>query len=254
MTALAGARGAGYHRAMRVLLPLVAAAITACSFVPSGTAGGDGGGGPGDGGAGDGGDAAASCAVVASPVMSGGEVLGSTGGGTARPPLVCPTDELPVGASFDLTDGVINNHGGQRVVAGVHLRCARVAMIGGVATATPTGTLDHHGDTTPNCNAYDPATRSAEATCPAGTLLVGFDANRPDDVLFNHVALRCAAVAADGTVATQTTAVDVAGTGGDTNRPQTARCPAGTIVVGAIPQSGCGLDGLTLLCAAPLCR
>ena len=110
-----------------------------------------------------------------------------------------------------------------------------------------------HGGAGANCSAYRPFTTSAEARCPTGAVLVGFDGNQPDDVLFNHVALRCAPLAYPATIDGAVMLVPVDGTGTDTNQPQTAACPAGTTIIGLKPRAGCGIDGVELVCAPLTC-
>ncbi|MBK9034193.1 MAG: hypothetical protein IPL61_23515 [Myxococcales bacterium] len=238
---------------MRRLVPLVLA--TACSFEPTGTRDGAP---PGELDARAAVDAAVDaapqvCRVAATTPTATGTTLGSTGGGSARDPLGCPPGELPIGAAFDLTDNRITNHGNQRLVSGIHLRCGAIDLVDGVALVAPTGEVVLRGDTGGNCSNYLAFTTSAEAACPTGTVLVGLDGNRPDDVLFNNVSLRCAPLSAAAVVGTDVTLVAVTGTGTDANQPQTAACPAGTAVVELRPNSGCGIDGVTLQCAPLAC-
>lgn len=229
---------------------LVFATLAGCTFAPRGDA-------PGDGDAPAPIDAATPdappCRLGATSPLAEGGVLGSTAGGDALGPLTCPDHQLPVGAAFDLTDNPISNHGGQRLVAGVHLRCGTLDQTDTEVAVTPTDLDSLHGGDGGNCAAYRPFTTSAEARCPAGTVLVGFDGNQPDDVLFNHVALRCAPLAYPATIDGAVTIVPVDGTGTETNRPQTASCPAGTMVIGLNPHAGCGIDGLVLVCAPLTC-
>ncbi|MBL8623395.1 MAG: hypothetical protein JNK64_18930 [Myxococcales bacterium] len=230
---------------------VVLATLGACTFAPRGELPGDGdAAAPPDGPAT---PDAAPCRLGAMPPLADGGVLGSTAGGDPLAPLTCPADQLPIGAAFDLTDNPISNHGNQRLVAGVHLRCAALTQAGSDVTVTPTDLDSLHGGTGGNCAAYRPFTTSPEARCPTGTVLVGFDGNQPDDVLFNHVALRCAPLGSPGTVGADVTIVPVDGTGTDSNRPQTATCPAGTMVIGLSPHAGCGIDGLVLTCAPLTC-
>ena len=227
----------------------VLATLGGCTFTPAGA--------PDDGGGAAAPDTptapdAAPCQVTAGTPTADGGVLGSTAGGDPLAALTCPDHQLPIGAAFDLTDNPISNHGNQRLVAGVYLRCGTIAQTP-VATITPAERTGVHGGTGGNCAAYRPYTLSVEARCPDGTVLVGFDGNQPDDVLFNHVALRCTPLGYPATIGADITIVPVDGTGTDTNRPQTAACPAGTALIGLRPNAGCGIDGVVLDCAPLTC-
>jgi len=230
---------------------VVLATLGACTFAPRGEAPGDAAGEAPD--APDAPDAPPPCRVGAAPPLAAGGVLGSTAGGDPIGPVACPVDQLPIGAAFDLTDNPISNHGNQRLVAGLHVRCGAIDQSTTATTITPADLQSRHGGAGANCAAYRPFTTSAEARCPTGTVLVGFDGNQPDDVLFNHVALRCAPLAYAATIGADVTLVPVDGTGTESNRPQTATCPAGTAVVGLKPNAGCGIDGVELVCAPLSC-
>ena len=230
---------------------VVLATLGGCTFAPRGEV-------PGDGDAATVPDGPSStdappCGLTATSPSTDGGTLGSTAGGDALAPLTCPAGELPIGAAFDLTDNPISNHGNQRLVAGVHVRCGTLTQTAAAVTVTPTELQSIHGGAGANCSAYRPFTTSAEARCPTGTVLVGLDGNQPDDVLFNHVALRCAPLGVAGAIGADVTLVPVDGTGIDSNRPQTAACPAGTIVVALKPNAGCGIDGVVLTCAPLTC-
>lgn len=228
----------------------VLATVGACTFAPRGAATDDATGDAGDAAAPTP-DAPPACRLgVGAPTGDGG-VLGSTSGGDAVAALTCPDHQLPIGASFDLTDNPISNHGNQRLIAGVAIRCGTIDLP--TMTVTPTDLPSVHGGTGGNCAAYRPFTTSAEARCPTGTVLVGLDGNQPDAVLFNHVALRCAALTYPATIGGDVTIVPVDGTGTDSNQPQTAACPADTAVVALRPNAGCGIDGLVLSCAPLTC-
>ena len=191
--------------------------------------------------------------MTAAAPIAPGTTLGSTSGGSPRDALACPTGELPIGLAFDLTDNPIDNHGNQRLVSGVRLACGTIDLVDGVAQLTATTEVALRGGSGGNCSDYFPFTASALAQCPPGQVMVGLDGNRPDDVLFNNVGLRCAALSPTAAVGADVTTVPVAGTGTDGNAPQTATCPAGTALIELRPNAGCGVDGLTLACAALTC-
>lgn len=175
-----------------------------------------------------------------------GSILGGAIG-NQKSGLVCPTGELPIGAAFDLTDNPIAAYGNQRVVSGVRLRCGRIEQIDGVFQVTPTGQRIILGASV-GCAEYVPATTSPEARCPTGSVLVGFDGNRPGAYLFNHVALRCAPLVA-GVLSLPISKVDVAGTGTDATLAQSAQCPAQTALVVLKPYASCGVEGIIPSCA-----
>lgn len=200
-------------------------------------------------------DGGASCGLTAGPPTSL-QQLASSSGGQTRPALLCPDSELPIAWSFSLTVANQPNHGNQPVIDELRLRCGAVRLVDGALEQAPTAELEVAGSdvtTGPNCGNYIATTPTAEVGCPAGSVTVGFRVNRPDDVLFNNVALRCASVGPDGAVSTTITTVPVAGTGTATNDVQTVDCPAGTAVVAIEPRSGCGIDGFAMQCAPLTC-
>ncbi|MEZ4403241.1 MAG: hypothetical protein R3B06_24665 [Kofleriaceae bacterium] len=220
---------------------------SACAFEPSGQAA--------DGGLRDAGaDApapAGGCLVVAAGTPVAGGLIGGPGG-TTRAALACPAGELPVALAFDRTDNQIANHGDVQLVAGVRVRCGTLTLDGGDVTVVPADELVVRGDG-PNCGPYQPVTTTAEVACPAGSVLIGFAVNRPDDSLFNQVVLQCQGLGPTGLLAGATLLVPVAGTGTGSREAQAATCPQGTSVVALTPQAGCGIDALSLTCAALSC-
>jgi hypothetical protein len=235
---------------------LVGLAAVGCGFDPRGAAGdGDGGGdGDGPGAPVDGGpDAGATCTIAPTgPIATSSQLASSTGGGP-RAPLVCPAGQWAVAAAFDLTNDPIANHGGERLIDGLAIRCGAVSLVAGAPEVVRGELQSVVGGDTANCSAYFATTRSDETPCPTGSVWVGLSIHRPDDVLFNDVGLRCATLAADGSVGTTIATVPVPGTGTSSSEVQVVDCPAGTAVIGLTARSGCGIDGLSLQCQALAC-
>lgn len=250
---------ARYDAGMRAWLVLGCLAA-GCAFDPRGAADGDAAPPGPDAPADDDGrpiDAPPQrCAVTPTgPVATSAQVASSTGG-QSRAALTCASGELAVAFDFSLTDASQPNHGDQQVIDELRLHCGTMEVIDDVTTIVLTTTPEVVGDNStfsPNCSNYVATTASPLARCPDGEVVVGVRVNRPDDVLFNSVALRCAPLSDGGAVSTTITTVMAAGTGANQDDLQIVDCPAGTAVVGLEPRSGCGIDGFALRCSALTC-
>ena len=165
--------------------------------------------------------------------------------GNQREGLQCPADELPIGAAFDVTDNVVAAHG-LRVVTSLHLRCGKVELVDGAPRTTPTARISTLANA---CATYAPVTTSAEALCPAGTVLLGLTGNHGTGSMFNNVSLQCAALVG-GVVTGTLTAVAVTGTGGDTNLPDVTQCVPPRALGALKSYVDCGADAVLASCFA----
>jgi hypothetical protein len=231
---------------------VAATAVLGCSFRAQGPSSA-----PADAAAPDAPDAAIPFAPCVAAPTSAPAVVAALGGdgGDPRPALACAADELPIGIAFDVSQDPISDHADQHAMVNVRVRCARVSRTpAGTFTLMPGVQLSSTGGMGGNCSDYFPIVPSVEATCQAGTVLVGITGNRADDTLYNTVALICAALAVDGTPTALTTTHPVTGTGTYTNQPQTARCAASQVIASFGIRSGCGQDQLSVACAPVGCQ
>jgi hypothetical protein len=83
-------------------------------------------------------------------------------------------------------------------------------------------------------------------------VLVGMTGNAAGSSLYNTVALHCAAVHTDLTLATATTALAF-DTGSYSDQPQAATCQANSALVTFGVRDGCADDQLAPSCAALAC-
>jgi len=195
----------------------------------------------------------APCTVHASGTPTDAPAIGGDSG-TERPEVVCEAGELPIGLSFDVSQGGIDNHANQVAMVNLRVRCARIARLGdGSFATTPTTEVARTGGDGGNCSEYFPTVAAPEVACPTGTVFVGLRGNRLDSTLYNTVSIVCAPLAADGTVGTGTVVMPIAGTGMESNQPQTADCPSGTAIARLGVRSGCGHDQLLPRCAPLVC-
>lgn len=197
------------------------------------------------------------CTITAAPgampaPASLGEFPGSSHG-SSRSPVDCMPGELPIGIGFGTTTNPVDLGGNERVVVSIALQCASLSRRTDGSISIAPGSRDSF--TSQSCSPpWSPTTTAPVALCPTGTVLVGVTGNGGTDSLFNTVRLTCAALTPTGELGTTTLAVPVVDTGSYTNKPQTAACPDGRVVVGFSLRSGCGIDKLTPSCAPLRCN
>lgn len=175
------------------------------------------------------------------------------GGGAERPDLVCPANELPIGAEFETS---VNTLGGgfnnQRAVVHIHIRCGRIERTpDNVLVTTPTERLTRAG-----MGCADPVAASGEQLCPAGAVLTALHANESGGGFssINSIQLDCAALTPDGTVTQTTSTLDFRPmTGTFTNDPEASTCPEDQAVVAIAGKSGCTQDQMSAICARLTC-
>ena len=193
------------------------------------------------------------CTVHSSGTPSNASALGGSGG-TQRQDIVCEAGAVLIGLGFDVSQGGIANHDNQVAMVNVHARCARVDRPGINLFATTLGAeVIRAGGDGGNCSEYFPTVVASEVVCPNGSVLVGLRGNRIDTTLYNSVSIVCSPLAPDGSLGTGTVVMPIAGTGMETNQPQTADCPSGTAIANLGVRSGCGHDQLQPRCAPLVC-
>ncbi|MBX3157303.1 MAG: hypothetical protein KF773_15115 [Deltaproteobacteria bacterium] len=178
--------------------------------------------------------------------------VGGPGGG-GRPELVCPTGELPIGASFDTSVNTLGmGFNFQQAVVSVHIRCGAIARTKlNVMATTPSGELTRAGTTCAGATSS-----SGEKLCPAGAVLVAIRGNASGGQFssLNSVQLECAALAPDGSITGMRTTLDFRpDTGNYTNDQRTSSCPTGTAIVAFGGKAGCTQDQLSAKCAPLTC-
>jgi len=168
----------------------------------------------------------------------------------------CPTDSFAVGgtacADGDLCNGAETCNGTGSCVAGTALSCDDSMTASADACAAATGCV-HLGfvDAAPTTQYGNTTGGTAfPDACPAGQVMVGFNAQL--GASFDQVGVICAPIAlASGTLAVTTgTAVDQPLRGTNPGTPASSTCPAGTMVVGFAGRAGALIDQLQLRCAA----
>jgi hypothetical protein len=158
--------------------------------------------------------------------------------------------EVPIGLGFDFSDGDLSNN--QPGVIGIHMRCGRITRdTSGVMHTTVAEVVADDGG---NGICFDSSHAVAEQLCPSGFVMVGLAGNELDTSQYNTISIRCQAVAADGSLAGQTTTVTFADTGTFASNPQVAPCLVGTAVVALGIRSGCAQDQVAARCAQLTCQ
>jgi hypothetical protein len=229
----------------------------ACSFDPNNALpdGGNGSSGASDA------STATSCNLVPSdsntPTARPLGALGSSNG-NSYPDLECPTGELPVSVGFESTMYARPEGGNERVVVAINIGCASLALANGslVTTNDPAPTTNTSWMPN-NCNqgsdVWTPVVTASAVSCPANHVLVGAHANGGTETLFNTVTLACAPISATGAIGAEDMEIPVTDTGGYTNNPQNALCPAGQILDAYAMRGNCGIDQLQPLCSELAC-
>jgi hypothetical protein len=162
----------------------------------------------------------------------------------------CPAGELPTGIEAMIEAGYYNG-----TLTQYRTFCSTVALVNsGSGYALSFGP----GSTVPATGARGSATYTTgvtmTASCPAGSVIVGFEgrAGSQPALAMNAIAIRCAPLAISGTsvtIGSATTQPVVGSTSGTAFGP--TDCATGTIARGALIFSGEILDGYALRCATP---
>jgi hypothetical protein len=194
------------------------------------------------------------CTMRTSGALTNATAIGGDGG-DPRDDITCAADELPIGIGFDVSSDGISSHDDQIAMVNVRVRCARVTRrTDGSFELQPGAQVSRAGGMGGNCSAYFPTVATPEVTCGAGQVLVGVTANRIDSSLYNTVSIVCAPLASDGSVMAAQAAQAIAGTGTESNQPQTASCAPQSAIAAFAVRSGCGQDQLLPRCAPVTCQ
>jgi hypothetical protein len=193
------------------------------------------------------------CTVHRSGPTTDGAAIGG-GGGDPQMDTTCTADELPIGLGFVVSSDGIPSHADQLAMVNLRVRCGRITRhIDGTFGVQPGTQVSRPGGMGGNCSAYFPTVVAPEATCAPGSVLVGVTGNRIDSSLYNTVSIVCAPLAPDATIMSGRTTLMIAGTGNETNQPQTSGCADGFAVATFGLRSGCGQDQLTPRCTPVAC-
>jgi hypothetical protein len=185
--------------------------------------------------------------------MNLGETMLPLSHGTAQPPLVCMSGELPIFIGLAMTPGAVTEGGNEPVATGITVQCGTMGFTadGSISLALKE-TVKY--TSAGGCADFMPPTVLSSVACPLGQVAVGLTGNGGASSLFNHVAVSCARVSMTASVAASTTAVQIPGSGTNINNLESAQCPAGTALVSFQLRSDCGLDDLTPVCAPLACK
>jgi hypothetical protein len=195
------------------------------------------------------------CEVVPTGPTAFGALLGGTGQRAGV--VACDDDKVAVGLQFDVTPQGIANHGDHILMTTIRLWCGNIARTETNQIVTSNLSVSSYtalvGSSPTACNAYTPPTALAEVMCPQGSVLVAIAGHQVDSTLYNDVAIRCAAVQADGQVSNSLVTIAMPGTGMNQTMPEATFCPASTVITSITATSGCGQDGATVSCRATVC-
>jgi hypothetical protein len=194
-----------------------------------------------------------SCAATATPPGQPTTSLGASGtsNGILQPDLDCAAGELPIGVGFESTTLTRPELGNERAITAIHVQCGTVTVhVDGKSDRVVAETLGWTGN---DC-AWGSTVVAPITQCPDNTVLVGLTANSGATTMFNSAALSCRLLLASGQLGAVVPPTDVVDTGSYGNRPQSAQCPSGTVVVSFAMRGNCGVDQLTPRCAPLACE
>ncbi len=179
---------------------------------------------------------------------------GTTGdnGGSPSASIECdaPTDMI-VGIALQISNQ--NTVYGGRSALAIDISCAPVTVHPDQSATV--GTIYTHEASGLGTYMWSPATLTSTAQCAADSVVTGIDAHTTgSNDMFEDVTITCSQLGPDGALTGSTAAIYIAGSQTDAQGDTPASCNTGDVLRRLDPDTGAGLDSVTLRCAPAQCQ